>query len=177
METYRITSDIERVETSITLAGRRLGVRAALILLAGGLLSSGLVGTLAPTLGSPLLFMPLGLMPIYIAALVAFVRPGDGRALEAQLVDRIRFARAPKVLVNLGHGEMEMTTKVLNLAKEAFSVADVREGDEVKAEVSELDLPLTVRGHGDLRIAINDLRITVRLKEGGDEVALTIQKA
>jgi len=75
METYRITSDIERIETSVTVAGRRVGIRAASLLLVGLLLSIGLVGLLAPTLGSPTLFVPIGLVPLYLAALIAFVRP------------------------------------------------------------------------------------------------------
>src|SRR5260370_42081863 len=100
METYRITSDIERIETSVTVAGGRVGIRAALLLLIGLLLSIGLVGLLAPALGSPTLFVPIGLAPIYLAALIAFVHPGDGRLIEMQLMDRVRFARATNRAAN-----------------------------------------------------------------------------
>jgi hypothetical protein len=177
VETYRITSDIERVETSVTLAGRRVGVRTALVLLAGALFASGLVGVLAPNLGSPVLFVPIGLAPLYVAALVAFVRPGDGRPIEMQLLDRVRFARSTSVLANLGRAEMETGMKVLDLMKEEFSVKDVRAGEEVKANLTALDMPFTVRSDSNLRLVINDLRITVRRKEGSDEIAVTIQKA
>jgi hypothetical protein len=177
METYRITSDIERVETSVTVAGRRIGVRVALVLLSGALLSSGLVGILAPILGSPVLFVPIALVPLYAAALLAFVRPGDGRPIEAQFMDRVRFARSPTVLANLGRAQMESGMKVLDLSKEEFSVKDVRVGEEVKADLTEMDMPFTVRSRSDLRLAINDLRITVRRKEGSDEIAVTVQKA
>jgi hypothetical protein len=177
VETYRITSDIERIETSVTVAGRRVGVRAALLLLIGLLLSSGLVGLLAPALGSPTLFVPLGLVPLYFAALIAFVRPGDGRPVEMQLLDRVRFARATKRSANLGLARMESGSSVLDLTKEVFSVKDVRMGHEVKADLTELDMPFTVRGRSDLRLLIGDLRITVRREEGSDEIAVTVRQA
>jgi hypothetical protein len=123
------------------------------------------------------LFMPVALAPIYAAVLIAFVRPGDGRPIEAQLLDRFRFARSTKVLVNLGRAQMESGMKVLDLSKEEFAVKDVRVGEEVKADLTELDMPLTVRSRSDIRLAINDLRITVCRKEGSDEIAVTVQKA
>jgi hypothetical protein len=177
METYRITSDIERIETSVTVAGRRVGVRAALLLLIGLLLSIGLVGLLAPAFGSPTLFFPIGLVPLYIAALIAFVRPGDGRPIEMQLLDRVRFARATKLAANLGLARLESGSSVLDLTKEVFPVKDVRTGHEVKADLTELDMPFTVRGRSDLRLLIDDLRITVRREEGNDEIAVTVRQA
>src|SRR5438874_1979715 len=149
MDSYRITSDIDRIETSVTLAGRRIGVRAALIALVGILLSIGLVSLLAPSLGSPLLFMPIGLLPLYVAALLAFVCFGDGRALEAQILDRVRFSRRKNLLVNLGRAAMETGNQVLDLTKEVFIVSDVRNGKEIKADLSELDLPFTIRARSD----------------------------
>ena len=177
METYRITSDIERIETSVTVAGRRVGIRASLLLLTGLLLSIGLVGLLAPALGSPTLFVPIGLVPLYLAALIAFVRPGDGRPIEMQLMDRARFARATKRAANLGPGRLESGSNVLDLTKEVFSVKDVRTGHEVMTDLTELDMPFTVRGHSDLRLLIDDLRITVHREEGSDEIAITVRQA
>jgi hypothetical protein len=177
METYRITSDIERIETSVTVAGRRVGIRASLLLLVGLLLSIGLVGLLAPALSSPTLFVPIGLVPLYFAALIAFVRPGDGRPIEMQLADRVRFARATNRAANLGPARLESGSNLLDLTKEVFSVKDVRTGHEVKTDLTELDMPFTVRGHSDLRIVIDDLRITVRREEGSDEIAVTVRKA
>ena len=177
METYRITSDIERIETSVTVAGRRVGIRAALLLLVGLLLSIGLVGLLAPPLGSPTLFVPIGLVPLYLAALIAFVRPGDGRPIEMQLLDRLHFARGAKRAANLGPARLESGSSVLDLTKEVFPVKDVRTGNEVKADLTELDMPFTVRGRSDLRLLIDDLRITVRREEGSDEIAVTVQQA
>ena len=177
METYRITSDIERIETSVTVAGRRVGIRASLLLLAGLLLSIGLVGLLAPALGSPTLFVPIGLVPLYFAALIAFVRPGDGRPIEMQLVDRVRFARATNRAANLGPARLESGSNVLDMTKEVLPVKDVRKGHEVKADLTELDMPFTVRGHSDLRLVIDDLRITVRREEGSDEIAVTVRQA
>jgi len=177
METYRITSDIERIETSVTVAGRRLGVRAALLLLVGLLLSIGLVGLLAPALGSPTLFVPIGLVPLYLAALIAFVRPGDGRPLEMQFLDRVRFARGAKRTANLGLARLESGASILDLTKEVFPVKDVRVDHEVQADLTELDMPFTVRGRSDLRLLIDDLRITVHREEGSDEIAVTVRQA
>src|SRR6266849_3192034 len=144
MESYRITSDIERIETSVTVAGRRVGVRVALLLLIGLLLSIGLVGLLAPALGSPILFFPIGLVPLYIASLIAFVRPGDGRPIEMQLLDRVRFARATKIAANLGPTRLELGLSFLDLTREVFPVKDVRTGNEVRVDLTELDMPVTV---------------------------------
>jgi hypothetical protein len=177
METYRITSDIERIETSVTVAGRRIGVRAAFLLLIGLLFSIGLIGLLAPTLGSPSLFFPIGLVPLYIAALIAFVRPGDGRPIEMQLLDRVRFARTTKQAANLGPARLESGPTFLDMTKEVFSVKDVRTGHEVKADLTELDMPFIVRGRSDLRLLIDDLRITVHREEGSDEIAVTVRQA
>ena len=177
MESYRITSDIERIETSVTVAGRRVGVRVALLLLIGLLTSIGLVGLLAPALGSPILFFPIGLVPLYIASLIAFVRPGDGRPLEVQVLDRVRFARATNRAANLGPARLEPGSNVLDLTKEVFPVKDVRTGHEVTTDLTELDMPFTVRGHSDLRLLIDDLRITVRREEGSDEITVTVRQA
>jgi len=177
MDTYRITSDIERIETSVTVAGRRVGVRTALILLVGTLLSMGLVSLLAPALGSPTLFVPIGLLPLYVAALIAVVRPGDGRSIETQLLDRLRFARSVRLAANLGPARLEPATRVLDLRKEVFTVKDVRIGQEVTAELSELDMPLTVRAHSDLDLVIDGLRISVHREEGSDEVTVSIRQA
>ena len=175
--TYRITSDIEHVETSVTVAGRRIPVRAALILLTGALLSIGLVGLLAPLLGSPTLFIPIGLVPMYVASLVSFVRPGDGRAIEQQLLDRIRYSRRSHISANLGSARFERGTKVLDLTKEVVHVTDVRKGEEVSVALSELDMPFTVRGRSHLELAIDDLKIDVQRQEGSDEIVITVRPA
>ena len=177
METYRITSGIERIETSVTVAGRRVGIRAALLLLIGLLSSIGVVGLLAPILGSPTLFVPIGLVPLYFAALIAFVRPGDGRPIEKQLLDRLRFAYRAKHAANLGLARFESSSSVVDLTKEVFPVKDVRVGHEVKADLTELDMPFTVRGRSDLRLLIDDLRITVHREEDSDEIAVTVRNA
>jgi hypothetical protein len=177
METYRITSDIERIETSVTVAGRRVGIRAAILVLTGLLLSIGLVELLVPVLGSPTLFVPIGLVPLYFATLIAFVRPGDGRPIERQLADRLRFARGARRAANLGLARLESSPCLLDLTKEVFPVKDVRVGNEVKADLSELDMPFTVRGRSDLRLVIDDLRITVHREEGSDEIAITVRQA
>ncbi len=132
---------------------------------------------LAPALGSPTLFIPLGLVPLYLSALIAFVRPGDGRALEQQLLDRFRFARATKVVANLGTARLERVSKVLDLTKEVIEVKDIRTDHEVNADLTELDLPFIVRGRSDLSISIDDLQITVRREEGNDEIAVTVRQA
>ena len=96
---YHITADIDRVETSITIAGRRIAVRAAALLIIGLLGSFALASLLLPPLG-PLFAVPIGLTPLYLAALLAFVRTPDGRHWEAMIVDRYRFSRMAKLAVN-----------------------------------------------------------------------------
>ena len=54
---------------------------------------------------------------------------------------------------------------------------DVRVGHEVKADLTELDMPFTVRGRSDLRLLIDDLRITVHREEDSDEIAVTVRNA
>src|SRR3981081_3389296 len=95
---YHITADIDRVETSITIAGRRIAGRAAAGLTVGLRASFALARLLPPPLG-PLLAVPIGLTPLYLAALVAFVRTPDGRHWETLLLDRLRFSRmAPRAV-------------------------------------------------------------------------------
>jgi hypothetical protein len=72
---------------------------------------------------------------------------------------------------------LESGSNVLDLTKEVFSVKDVRTGHEVMTDLTELDMPFTVRGHSDLRLLIDDLRITVRREEGSDEIAVTVRQA
>ncbi len=136
-----------------------------------------MVGLLAPAFGSPILFFPIGLVPLYVASLIAFVRPGDGRPIEMQLLDRLRFARATKLAANLGRARLEPRSSVLDLTKEVVRVKDVRTGHEVKADLTELDMPFTVRGRSDLRLLIDGMRITVRREEGSDEIAVTVREA
>jgi len=109
--------------------------------------------------------------------LIAFVRPGDGRPIEMQLLDRLRFARATKLAANLGRARLEPRSSVLDLTKEVVPVKDVRTGHEVKADLTELDMPFTVRGRSDLRLLIDGMRITVRREEGSDEIAVTVREA
>lgn len=176
-DTYRITSDIERIETSVTVAGRRLPVRAALIMLTGALASIGFVGALAPIAASPVVFVPIGLTPLYIAALVAFVKPGDGRPIERQLLDRLRYSRSTRLAANLGPARLEPRARVLDLIKEDLHVRDTRSGKEVEANLTELDMPFTVRGRSDLEVSIGELLIRVRREEGSDEIAVTVRVA
>ena len=121
---YHITADIDRVETSVTIAGRRISVRSAVLLTLGVLGSIGLIGLLLSALG-PALAIPIGLTPLYLAALLAFVRSPDGRHWESILLDRYRFSRIVKRAVNLPEGvQLEGTTKIINLREEVIPVVD-----------------------------------------------------
>jgi len=92
-------------------------------------------------------------------------------------LDRLRFARATKLAANLGRARLEPRSSVLDLTKEVVPVKDVRTGHEVKADLTELDMPFTVRGRSDLRLLIDGMRITVRREEGSDEIAVTVREA
>jgi hypothetical protein len=72
---------------------------------------------------------------------------------------------------------LESGASILDLTKEVFPVKDVRVDHEVQADLSELDMPFIVRGRSDLRLLIDDLRITVHREEGSDEIAVTVRQA
>src|SRR5258708_39474944 len=98
---YPIPADIDRVETSVTIAGRRVSVRAALVMAVGVLGSIGLGHVLLPAFGTPALPIPLGFTPPYPTSLMALVRAPDRRYRESHLIDRYRLARLVKRAVNL----------------------------------------------------------------------------
>src|SRR3989440_647097 len=147
---YHITADIDRVETSVTIAGRRISVRAALLLAVGALASIGLVSLLLPAFGTPALAIPLGLAPIYLTAIVAFVRAPDGRYWESHLIDRYRFGRMVKRAVNLPDGvRLERSSKIINLRQEVIPVVDTTlDSEPVRRTLNDIDLPVTIEADG-----------------------------
>lgn len=162
---YHITADIDRVETTVTLAGRRVSVRAALLLALGVLSSIGFVSVLLPAFGSPALAVPLGLTPLYLTALVAFVRAPDGRHWESHLIDRYRFARMVKRAANLSEGvKLERSNKIINLRQEVFPVVDTTlDSEPIRRGLNDLDLPVTIEADGSgLRVEIDDKVLEIR---------------
>jgi hypothetical protein len=178
---YRITADIERVETSVTIAGRRITVRSAFIILVGILLSIGLVTVLKPALGSPFLFLPIGLAPLYLTGLLAFFRGPDGRPLEQIILDRYRFERAVRRAVNLPPGgRIEAAGKVIDLRKELIPVTDVTQSSDWQtAQAKDIDLPYAIEGPGTggLEMNIGDLHLTVTRDATRDRIRIQIERA
>lgn len=177
-EIYHITADIDRVETSITIAGRRLAVRAAAVLIAGLLTSFALTSLLLPLLG-PLLALPIGLCPLYLAALVAFVRAPDGRHWEALLLDRLRFSRMTKLAVNLSEGvELERSNKIINLREEVIPVVDTTaDTAPIRRTLHEIDLPVTIEAEAaGLRMAIDDKVLTIKHDAARNRLRVTVEK-
>jgi hypothetical protein len=175
---YHITADIDRVETSVTIAGRRIAVRAAAVLIVGLLASFGLASVLLPPLG-PLLAVPVGLTPLYLAALVAFVRTPDGRHWERLLVDRLRFSRMTKLAVNISDGvELERSNKIINLREEVIPVVDTTSDTEaIRRTLHEIDLPVTIEAEAaGLRMAIDDKVLTIRHDMARNRLRVTVEK-
>ena len=175
---YHITADIDRVETSVTIAGRRIAVRAAAILIVGLLASFGLASLLLPPLG-PLLAVPIGLTPLYLAALIAFVRTPDGRHWERLLVDRLRFSRMTKLAVNLADGvDLERSNKVINLREEVIPVVDTTTDTEpIKRTLHDIDLPVTIEAESaGLRMAIDDKVLIIQHDTARNRMRVTVQK-
>ena len=182
---YHITADIDRVETSVTVAGRRISVRAALLLAVGAFGSIGLVSLLLPAFGTPALAIPLGLTPVYLTSIVAFVRAPDGRYWETHLIDRYRFARIVKRAANLPEGvRLERPGKIINLRQEVIPVVDTTlDNEPVRRTLNDIDLPVTIEADGaGLRMAIDDkvlviqhdvtrnrIRVTVRKRDEGED--------
>ena len=176
---YHITADIDRVETSVTVAGRRISVRAALLLAVGVLASLGLVSILLPALGTPALAIPLGLAPLYLAALVAFVRAPDGRHWESHLLDRYRFARMVKRAVNLPEGtRLEHSPKIINLRQEVIPVVDTTlDSEPIRRTLNDLDLPVTIEADGaGLRMAIDDKVLYIQHDMARNRIRVTVRK-
>jgi hypothetical protein len=178
---YRITADIERVETSVTIAGRRITVRAALILLVGVLFSIGLVTVLRPALGSPFLFLPIGLAPLYLTSLVAFFRGPDGRPLEKLILDRYRFQRAIRRAVNLPlEGYLEDSGNVIDLRQELIPVTDVtRSNDWQTAQAKDIDLPYAIEGPGTggLEMTVGEIHLTITHDAARDRIRVRVDRA
>jgi hypothetical protein len=177
-EIYHITADIDRVETSITIAGRRIAVRAAAILIAGLLASFGLMSLLLPPLG-PVLALPIGLTPLYLAALVAFVRAPDGRHWESLLVDRLRFSRMAKLAVNMSEGvELERSNKIINLREEVIPVVDTTVDTEpIRRTLHDIDLPVTIEAEAaGLRMAIDDKVLVIQHDAARNRLRVTVEK-
>lgn len=176
---YHITADIDRVETSVTVAGRRISVRAALILTAGIFASIGLSSLLLPAFGTPALAIPLGLAPLYLTAIVAFVRAPDGRRWEAHLIDRYRFARTVKRAVNLRRGDrLEETAKIINLRQEVIPVVDTTlDSQPIRRTLNDLDLPVTIEADGaGLRMAIDDKVLYIQHDMARNRIRVTVRK-
>lgn len=178
---YRITADIERVETSVTIVGRRVTVRAAAIILVGGILSIGLVTLLRPALGSPFLFLPIGLTPLYLAGLMAFFRGPDGRPLERVVLDRYRFERAVRRAVNLPPGgRLETVGKVIDLRQELIPVTDVTHSNDWQtAYAKDIDLPYAVEGPGTggIEMKVGDLHLTITHDRARDRIRVRVERS
>jgi len=176
---YHITADIDRVETSVTVAGRRISVRAALLLSVGLLASIGLVSLLLPALGTPALAIPIGLSPVYLTAIVAFVRAPDGRRWEAHLLDRYRFARMVKRAANLPAGaRLERSSKIINLRQEVIPVVDTTQDSEpIRRTLADIDLPITIEADGTgLRMAIDDKVLLIQHDMSRNRIRVTVSK-
>jgi hypothetical protein len=176
---YHITADIDRVETSVTVAGRRISVRAALLLAAGILASIGLVSLLLPALGTPALAIPIGFAPVYLMSIVAFVRAPDGRHWEAHLIDRYRFARMVKRAVNLSDGgRLERSGKIINLRQEVIPVVDTTlDSEPVRRTLNDLDLPVTIEADGaGLRMALDDKVLLIQHDMSRNRIRVTIHR-
>ena len=175
---YHITADIDRVETSVTLAGRRISVRAAILLTLGVLGSMGLVGLLLSALG-PALAVPIGLAPLYLAALLAFVRSPDGRHWESILLDRYRFSRIVKRAVNLPEGvHLEGSTKIINLREEVIPVVDTTlDSEAIRRSLQDIDLPITIEADGaGLQMAIDDKQLVIQHDPTRNRIRVTVRK-
>jgi hypothetical protein len=175
---YHITADIDRVETSITIAGRRIAVRAAALLIVGLLGSFALASLLLPPLG-PLFAVPIGLTPLYLAALLAFVRTPDGRHWEAMIVDRYRFSRMAKLAVNLSEGvELEQSNKIINLREEVIPVVDTTTDTEpIRRTLHEIDLPVTIEAEASgLRMQIDDKVLIIQHDVPRNRLRVTVEK-
>src|SRR5690348_9170142 len=176
---FHITSDIDRVETSVTVAGRRISVRAALLMAFGTFGSIGLVGLLLPAFGTPALAIPLGLTPLYLTAIVAFVRAPDGRYWESHLIDRYRFARLVKRAVNLPEGaRLERSSKIINLRQEVIPVVDTTlDSEPVRRTLNDIDLPVTIEADGaGLRMAIDDKVLYIQHDAVRNRIRVTVDR-
>ena len=176
---YHSTADIDRVETSVTVAGRRISVRAALLLALGALGSIGLVGILLPAFGTPALAIPLGLTPLYLTSIVAFVRAPDGRRWESHLIDRYRFGRVVKRAVNLTEGvRLERSSKIINLRQEVIPVVDTTlDTEPVRRTLNDIDLPVTIEADGaGLRMAIDDKVLVIQHDVARNRIRVTVRR-
>ncbi|HKF79104.1 MAG TPA: hypothetical protein VKF59_23375 [Candidatus Dormibacteraeota bacterium] len=176
---YHITADIDRVETTVTVAGRRISVRAALLLAVGVLASIGLVSLLLPALGTAALAVPLGFTPLYLTAVVAFVRAPDGRHWEAHLLDRYRFARMVKRAANLPEGvRLERSGKIINLRQEVIPVVDTTlDSEPVRRTLNDIDLPVTIEAEGaGLRVTIDDKVLVIVHDMSRNRIRVTVRR-
>lgn len=176
---YHITADIDRVETTVTVAGRRISVRAALLLAVGVLASIGLVSLLLPALGTAALAVPLGFTPLYLTAVVAFVRAPDGRHWEAHLLDRYRFARMVKRAANLPEGvRLERSSKIINLRQEVIPVVDTTlDSEPVRRTLNDIDLPVTIEAEGaGLRMTIDDKVLVIVHDVSRNRIRVTVRR-
>jgi hypothetical protein len=174
---YHITADIDRVETSVTVAGRRISVRAALLLAVGALGSIALVNILLPAFGTPALAIPLGFTPLYLTSIAAFVRAPDGRYWESHLIDRYRFARMVKRAVNLPDGvKLERSGKIINLRQEVIPVVDTTlDSEPVRRTLNDIDLPVTIEADGaGLRMAIDDKVLLIQHDMSRNRIRVTV---
>ena len=175
---YHITADIDRVETSITIAGRRIAVRAAALLIVGLLGSFALASLLLPPLG-PLFAVPIGLTPLYLAALLAFVRTPDGRHWEAMIVDRYRFSRMAKLAVNMSEGvQLEQSNNIINLREEVIPVVDTTTDTEpIRRNLHDIDLPVTIEAEASgLRMQIDDKVLIIQHDVARNRLRVTVEK-
>jgi hypothetical protein len=176
---FHITADIDRVETSVTIAGRRISVRAALMLALGVFGSIGLINILLPAFGTPALAIPLGFAPLYLTCIMAFVRAPDGRYWESHLIDRYRFARMVKRAVNLPEGvRLERSSKIINLRQEVIPVVDTTlDSEPVRRSLNDIDLPVTIEADGaGLRMAIDDKELVIQHDSTRNRIRVTVRR-
>jgi hypothetical protein len=136
------------------------------------------VGLLLSALG-PALAIPIGLTPLYLAALLAFVRSPDGRHWEAILLDRYRFSRMVKRAVNLPEGvEVEGATKIINLREEVIPVVDTTlDSEPIRRSLQDIDLPITIEADAaGLQMAIDDKVLVIQHDAGRNRLRVTVRK-
>jgi hypothetical protein len=176
---HHIAAGLDRVETSVTVAGRRVSVRAALLLAGGALAAIGLASILLAAFGTPALAIPLGLTPLYLTSIAAFARAPDGRHWESHLIDRIRFSRMVKLAVNLSDGgRLERSSRIINLRQEVIPVVDTTiDSEPVRRTLNDVDLPVTIEADGaGLRMAIDDKVLVIQHDTSRNRIRVTVRK-
>src|SRR5207237_10840500 len=121
-----------------------------------------------------------GLPPLYLTAIVAFVRAPDGRYWESHLFDRYRFGRMVKRAVNRGSdgGRLERSSKIINLRQEVIPVVDTTlDSEPVRRTLNDIDLPVTIEADGaGLRMAIDDKVLVIQHDMARNRIRVTVRR-